>query len=186
MGHIFDPDHLHAVARRSVGLKFTDMTAQVTADLAAAYPGAITADEDWIFNMAAGAVGSLKLLHASLTEYVILFGTPIGTQGFSGRYRIEIHDFMIEGEMWTYTDDNVGERIITHPGGRVVLPASRTKGYRLPGAAWMLEYGRGPIPTALPLGIADAVLSCCDLETAWKTLAAYSRLTLGQLRQGKR
>lgn len=50
------------------------------------YPGHILPDEDlqWIFVNAGGWMGSICVLHASLTEYVLLFGTALDTGGHSG------------------------------------------------------------------------------------------------------
>lgn len=50
------------------------------------YPGRILPDEDlqWVFVNAGGWMGSMCLLHASLTEYLLLFGTAVDTGGHSG------------------------------------------------------------------------------------------------------
>ena len=52
------------------------------------YPGHILNEEDlqWIFMNAGGWMGSMCLLHASLTEYVLFFGSAVDTVGHSGNY----------------------------------------------------------------------------------------------------
>ncbi len=184
MGYIFDPKHLHAVAKNYIGLPHEEMTAAIIAELAKAYPHHIETKQNWLLSIAGGAMGIMTILHGSLSEYVLVFGSPIGTEGFSGRYRIEIYDFMLAGEMWTYTEDNFRERIVTRPGEMAVLQKKCVKGFKLPEGGWMLEYGRGPVPTALPFALSGAVTSL-DARTIAKTMWLYGRLVVRELCIGK-
>jgi C-8 sterol isomerase len=183
--HIFDPDKLHAIARRAVGLPHADMVERVVDELAREYPRHIEKTNEWIFSNAGGAVAVILILHGSLSEYVILYGSPLGTQGFSGRYPVGIHDFILAGEMWTYTGDRVGERVIHKAGEHAYLRPSQVKGFRISEGCWALEYGHGPIPVTLPFALADSVFSMVDAKTIWKTLGRYGRLVFKELLQGK-
>jgi C-8 sterol isomerase len=130
-------------------------------------------------------MGSMTLLHASLKEYLIFFGTPIGTEGHSGRYVTEVYDFVMQGEMWCYHEGEF-ERKVYKPGDAAYLGTSKAKGYCIKDSAWMLEYGRGPIPTMLPFGLADSIFSTLDLRTTWKTFYNYGRLVTKSLRTNGR
>jgi len=185
MGHIFDPEKLHAIARSAVGLSHQEMQRHVVDALDREWPGHIDTSPRWMFNMTAGATGMMGLLHASLSEYLILFGSAIGTEGFSGRYRMHVWDAMISGEMWTYTESAFRDRVIHRPGDMALLERGDAKAYRICENSWMLEYGRGIIPAAMPLGLADAVLGALDGTTVVKTLHSYGRLVVKELLQGK-
>jgi C-8 sterol isomerase len=50
-----------------------------------------------------------------------------------------------------------------------LLRRGKVKGFRLVENCWLLEYGRGPVPTALPMGLSGAVQSL-DGGVIWKTL----------------
>jgi C-8 sterol isomerase len=185
MGYLFSPERLQEIARKGMGLAPQAMTQAIGEELLRAYPGHIEAKPQWIFSVVAGATGIMAIFHASLSEYVLIFGTPIGTEGFSGRYRMDIYDFQISGETWTYTEDAWFERKVIKPGEMMHLKRGQVKGFRLPEGGWMLEYGRGIVPMALPLALGDSVFSCMDGTTVVKTLWTYGRLVVRELLKGK-
>src|SRR5438445_3560405 len=90
MTYIFDPSILHAATRNVLDLGTPQaIFSAVAEELATRYPGHVRYDHKWLFNNAGGAMGALSLLHGSLSEYVLFFGTPIGTERHSGRYLTE-------------------------------------------------------------------------------------------------
>lgn len=185
MGFLFDPDTLQACVNEGVGHPREEAMDRITAALHRTYGDHIDpGPRRWIMNNAGGAMGQMTLLHCSLTEYLIFFGTPIGTEGHSGRYATDVYDWVFDGEMWCYLE-NETERTVFGPGSQAHLGPDAIKGYRIPDHAWMLEYARGPIATMLPFGLADTVVSTLDFKTLGRTLAGYTAKTLGSLRRGK-
>jgi C-8 sterol isomerase len=180
MGYIFEPEVLHAIARQAVGLSYQSMVEVVVEGLRKHYPGHIAHQQERIFNNAGGAMGVLALLHGSMSEYIHIFGTPIGTEGHSGRYRTEVYDFMLDGEMWCYLPGEF-ERTVYRAGDVAYLGKSAAKGYRIPDHTWILEYARGPIMFMLPFGLADTLLSTLDFYTARRTLWVYSKMAVREL-----
>lgn len=182
MSYVFDPEVLHEITKRSVGLPLEQAFDQITCELSDRYPGLIyTGPRNWIFNNAGGAMGQMTLLYASLNEYILFFGTPIGTGGHSGRYATEVHDFMIAGEMWCYIEGEL-ERGEYFPGDAAYLGPSQAKGYCAKEDSWMMEYARGPIPTMLPFGLADTLASTLDVRTLGRTLVDYGKFVARDLR----
>jgi C-8 sterol isomerase len=185
MAYLFDPSELHEIAKLAVGKKpLASLLGSVEEALESRYPKHITRENPWVFNNAGGAMGQMKLLHCSLSEYIILFGTPIGTEGHSGRYSTEVYDYVLEGEMWCY---HAGEfqRTEFKPGDVAYLGPDKAKGYAVPNFVFMLEYARGAIPTMLPFGLADTLFSTRDRVTMGRTLWQYGKLAVKELLQGK-
>lgn len=175
MAYRFDPAVLHSCSKAGIGLPPAEMFSAVTSELACKYPGLIEQKQDWIFNNAGGAMGQLTILYASFSEYLIFFGTPIGTEGHSGRYSADVYDFVMDGEMWCYTEGQF-ERIVFLPGDAAHLGKSAAKGYCIRDHAWMLEYSRGCIPLMLPFGLADSFWSTLDCRSVGRVIGNYARL----------
>ncbi|XP_027695300.1 sigma non-opioid intracellular receptor 1 isoform X2 [Vombatus ursinus] len=96
---VFQREEIAQLARQYAGLDHELAFSRLIVELRRLHPGHILADEDlqWIFVNAGGWMGSMCILHASLSEYVLLFGTAIDTGGHSGRYWVEISDTVISG-----------------------------------------------------------------------------------------
>lgn len=184
MGYIFDPDVLHGIAKDALGQPIEDIVERVVHSLDERYPGHILRNTGWVFNNAGGAMGSMRILHASLSEYVILFGTAIGTEGATGRFAADDWFIMLEGEQWSYAEGDL-DRQVVGPGEVSFLARGQSKAYRFPDKAWGLEYARGAIPLMLPFGLADTFSSTLDLRQLSRTLSTFTKHVVHNLLRGK-
>ncbi|MCH9685078.1 MAG: hypothetical protein K0V04_26815 [Deltaproteobacteria bacterium] len=184
MGAIFDPAVLQRVVNDNIGQPMKQMVKAIASDLHGHYPGHIDVDPPWVLNNAGGAMGAFALLHASITEYLIVFGTPIGTEGHSGRHMADDYFFMLEGEQWSFSPGET-EREVYRPGDMHLLRRGNVQGYRIPENGWALEYARGFIPSMMPFGVLDVVTSTLDVPTLTKTLGIYARGVTRELMRGK-
>jgi C-8 sterol isomerase len=186
MAHLFDPEILHAIARECAdpALSRQARFEKLITTLAERYPGRIETRQRWVLNSANGALGTMTILYASLSEYLLIFGSPIGTEGHSGRYFATVHDYLVEGEMWVYLEGETERRVFL-PGDHATLPARRSKGYLIRENGWMLEYAHGCIPAMLPAGVWDNLFSNLDFRSLFVTFWDYGRLTVRELLRGK-
>ncbi len=184
MGYIFDPEVLQQIAKDALDQPIEAMIEQISTELEQRYPGYILAERDWIFNNAGGAMGAMLVLHASISEYVIIFGTAIGTEGATGRFLADDWFTMLEGEQWSYAEGDL-DRQVVGPGETAILRRGQSKSYRFPDKAWGLEYARGMIPAMLPFGLADTFTSTLDFDPLYRTLKVYTKAVVGNLLKGK-
>lgn len=137
-----------------------------------------------IFNNAGGAMGAMYLIHCSITEYVIIFGTPVGTEGHSGRHIADDYFIILEGEQWAFSPGQFDKQVF-YPGMIHHLPRGEAQQYVMPDKCWALEYARGWIPTMLPFGVADILFSTLDFPTLYHTFVLYAQLVIKELMLGK-
>jgi hypothetical protein len=177
--YVFDAETLQEIANTGAGLPMGERWDAIHGELVRRYPGKIAPEVRWTFNSAGNVICQIAIVYASPTEYVAFFGTPIGANGFSGRYgHADVWDLMVEGRMLTYTEGQF-EPTEYGPGDPAYLPKGTSKGMAYVGSTWMIDYGRGLPVTMMPFGIiGPAVFNTMDGDSAWKQLADYGRLVL--------
>lgn len=148
------------------------------------YPSDVTVTNEWLFNNAGGAMGSMTILHASFSEYLIIFGTALGTEGHTGRFFADDYFTIIFGEQWAYPADSQVKEVYG-PGDQHHLPWGVAKQYRMPDSCWALEYARGNIPSMLAFGLADTFSSTVDVVTLWQTVRGSASNMLTNALRGK-
>jgi C-8 sterol isomerase len=186
MGYVFDPERLHSAAKEAValGVPLLEKVAFLRRRLGEIYPGHVLQQDEWVLSAAGGALGQMTLLHASITEYLMIFGTPVGTSGFSGRFLADDYFMPLEGEHWLFIEGETERRVI-RPGQVNHLPRGEAHVYRMPDRCYALEYARGFIPAMLPFGFSDALFSLLDARTIARTTRIYAKAVTSELLRGK-
>jgi C-8 sterol isomerase len=183
--YVFDPNVIHEISLKHLGQPLEEMFENITAELSERYPGAIDDSQPWIFNNAGGVMLQMKLLYASTKEYVMIWGTPIGSEGHTGRHLAEFYDTVLDGEAWYYHEGQFTRDVYT-PGDPVFVGKGQSAGMHYPDHVWMIEYARGVLPSLLPFGLADALTSTLDYKTALQTVVIYFSLVTRQFSKGQK
>ncbi|SHO78523.1 Similar to S.cerevisiae protein ERG2 (C-8 sterol isomerase) [Malassezia sympodialis ATCC 42132] len=193
--YIFDQPKLHAIVKDAVAnhgnnteMIFDEIVTQLRKDPKVGptlNPNSFRDPNEWVFNNAGGAMGSMYIIHASITEYLIFFGTPVGTEGHTGRHTADDYFHILTGEQRAYKAGAlVDER---YPAGSMhYLKRGQVKQYMMPeSGCWALELAQGWIPPMLPFGLADTLFSTLDLPTFWRTAVITAREMISNLLRGK-
>ncbi len=183
--YVFEPRVIDEIARKNLGKPLEQMFDDIAADLGTRYPGQIDNSQPWIYNNAGGVMLQMKLYHASLSEYIMIWGTPIGSEGHTGRHLAEFHDTVLDGEAWYYHEGQFN-RDSYKPGDYVFVGRGESCGMHYPDHVWMIEYARGPMLSLFPFGLLDGIFSTMDYKTLWNTLKVYTALLGKVLPRGQK
>lgn len=184
MSYAFDPEELREIVQSVLGQPIEQLIMTLVDRLAERYPKHIDKSQRWMLNNAGGAMGAMTILHGSVSEYLILFGSPIGTEGHTGRFWADDYFFILDGEQWFYHPGDLRKRVF-RPGDVNHMGRGLAGGYRIPEHCWALEYARGFIPSMLPFGLADAFTSTFDLQNVSTLLSVYAKQATRQILRGK-
>ncbi|XP_011444972.1 sigma non-opioid intracellular receptor 1-like [Crassostrea angulata] len=177
--HLTSGEEIAAIVKKYSGVKSSEAKTafdKIATVLRRKYPGHILPEEDmqWIFMNAGGWMGSMCLMHASLTEYILFFGTAVETSGHSGRYWAEISDTLITGSMRQWREGELQAHIFKS-GDTVPHPMGNATAVYFEADTWMVEYGQGFIPSTLTFALADTFFSTTDFVTLFYILRVYAK-----------
>ena len=193
--YIFSPEKLHAISQKAVAKHGNDTQAifdEILVELhgdPALKPylnkNGVRTSFEWMFNNAGGAMGSMYLIHASITEYLIFFGSPVGTEGHTGRHTADDYFHILTGEERAYAAGALVPEIYG-PGTQHHLRRGYVKQYMMPeSGCFALELAQGWIPPMLPFGLADVIFSTLDFPSFAQTVWITAREMVGNLLIGK-
>jgi C-8 sterol isomerase len=187
--YIFSPTKLQEISQAAIaqhGNNTELLLRQITTDLRIVYGAAIQdwQPDDWFFNNAGGAMGSMVILHASISEYLIFFGTALQTEGHTGIHLADDYFTILTGKQLAQRPGHFHAEVYG-PGDQHHLRRGEGKQYAMPGECFALELAQGWIPAMLPFGFADTFSSTLDWGNLWKT-CKFTALGMGrQLLRGK-
>lgn len=151
--YVFTPGSLHELAKAAIAaapepndIKF--MVEYIRTNLSETYPSDIISinpnSSEWVLSNAGGAMGAMYVIHASITEYLIIFGTPLGTEGHTGLHTADDYFNILVGEQWAFNPPNL-EMERYPPGSVHHLPRGHVKQYKMHEGCFALEYARGAL-----------------------------------------
>jgi C-8 sterol isomerase len=138
----------------------------------------------WVLNYAYGIQCPLLILYASPFEYILVWGTPSGNEGGTGRHRlVTFFDTVLSGSVLYWSEENPLRPYEFTTGDHWVHRPGDCGGQRIVDSAWCVEYARGFLPSLLPFGLVSTIVTL-DVTALVQLLKLYAVLNMRAQRLG--
>jgi hypothetical protein len=185
----FDPETLAKICGEvlDVPLETGERFTALIEKLSAAYPDFIeNKRRPWIATKAGGILGKISFLYMGLSEYLLIFGSPAATNGYTGRYNyVDVYKVILAGQYVTYDLETDQIAPSTYgPGDLSWMKKGHARGLEIQAGSWHLEYGRGVTITAVPFGTLDTIMSLAFRPLLTAT-GEFAKMILGNRRRSR-
>ena len=188
MTYKMDPSVLAAVSAEVLDLPLDtgERFAALVEKLSATYPDLIeNTPRRWIMTKAGGILGKISFLYMGPTEYLLIFGAPAATDGYTGRYNyVDLYKVILAGKYVAYDleSDQIAPTVYG-PGDVSRMAKGQARGLEIQAGSWHLEYGRGPVFTAMPFAMMDTLIGSMAFRPVWATTSEFAKFTGASLRR---
>lgn len=180
MTYLFDPEVLADAVRMHLDMPIEQQLTGVSQTLRSIYGDHVNPGQRWMLSTAGGVMCAISPLHVSPREYLLFCGTPIGSEGHSGRHRADMYEVVMSGELWTYEAGSF-DRKVHRPGDIAILRRGIANGSKLRPGLWMLEYARGNVPSLFPYALSDTLFSTLDFSELGAQLFTSAKLMMREM-----
>ena len=111
-------------------------------------------------------------------EYLILTGSGSGTEGHSGRYLMNVTDYILDGEVVSSPESKPYEKNFARRGDITHTGVMEGKSVHVPDHLLALEHGRGFLFGSLPVVFAGVFFNTLDFVSLGKAITNNIRIGL--------